>query len=47
MFELKQKLTAAEVSHFLSPEEHLRLKIMWTVKSLKDGEEILKKFLNG
>lgn len=47
MFELKQKLTAAEVSHFLSPEEHLRLKIMWTVKSLKDGEENLKKFLNG
>ncbi len=45
MYELKQKLLAAGIQHFIPEEKQLELKIRWALNSIKSGQQILSKFL--
>lgn len=46
MYELKQKLISSDLDYKLSEEKLLRMKIRWSVNSIRSGEEILKKYLS-
>lgn len=45
LYQLKQKLLDQKIPHFLDEEKRMELKIRWTLKSIKEGEKILKKYL--
>ena len=46
MYELKQKLMKSGIDYKLSEEKLLKMKIRWTVNSIRSGEELLERFLN-
>ncbi|WP_175621478.1 TrmH family RNA methyltransferase [Chryseobacterium schmidteae] len=45
MYELKQKLIKSNIDYKLNEEKLLRMKIRWTVNSIKSGEMILAKYM--
>ncbi|MCX8524128.1 RNA methyltransferase [Chryseobacterium formosus] len=45
MYELKQKLIKSNIDYKLNEEKLMRMKIRWTVNSIKSGEQILAKYL--
>ena len=47
MYELKQKLMKSGIDYKLSEEKLLKMKIRWTVNSIRSGEELLERFLKG
>ena len=44
MYELKQKLMKSGIDYKLDEEKLLRMKIRWTVNSIKSGEQIMAKY---
>ena len=45
MYELKQKLIKSNIDYKLNEEKLLRMKIRWTINSIKSGEMILAKYM--
>ncbi|MCY0977969.1 RNA methyltransferase [Chryseobacterium wangxinyae] len=45
MYELKQKLMKSGIDYKLNDEKLLRMKIRWTVNSIRSGEQIYNKYL--
>lgn len=45
MYELKQKLMKSDIDYKLNEEKLLRMKIRWTVNSIRSGEQIFGKYL--
>lgn len=45
MYELKQKLMKSDVDYKLNEEKLLRKKILWTVNSMRSGDQIFEKYL--
>lgn len=45
MYELKQKLLNSSIDYKLDEEKLLKMKIRWTVKSIRSGEQIFEKYL--
>ncbi|MDF2553127.1 MAG: TrmH family methyltransferase [Chryseobacterium sp.] len=45
MYELKQKLMKSGIDYKLNEEKLLRMKIRWTVNSIRSGEQIFEKYL--
>ncbi len=45
MYELKQKLIKSDIDYKLNDEKLLRMKIRWTVNSIRSGEQIYNKYL--
>ncbi|MCY0967616.1 TrmH family RNA methyltransferase [Chryseobacterium wangxinyae] len=45
MYELKQKLMKSDIDYKLNDEKLLRMKIRWTVNSIRSGEQIYNKYL--
>ncbi|GAB0157130.1 RNA methyltransferase [Chryseobacterium sp. Alg-005] len=45
MYELKQKLLSSGIEYKLDEEELLRMKIRWSVNSIRSGKEILANYL--
>lgn len=45
MYELKQKLIKSNIDYKLNEEKLLKMKIRWTVNSIKSGEMILSKYM--
>ncbi|WP_160140230.1 TrmH family RNA methyltransferase [Chryseobacterium sp. c4a] len=46
MYELKQKLIKSGIDYKLDEEKLLRMKILWTVNSIRSGQQIFEKYLN-
>jgi tRNA (guanosine-2'-O-)-methyltransferase len=42
MYELKQKLIKSDIDYKLDEEKLLRMKILWTVNSIRSGQQILR-----
>lgn len=45
MYELKQKLMKSDIDYKLNEEKLLRKKILWTVNSMRSGDQIFEKYL--
>ena len=45
MYELKQKLIKSGIDYKLDEEKLLRMKILWTVNSIRSGQQIFDKYL--
>lgn len=45
MYELKQKLLKSDIDYKLNEEKLLRMKILWTVNSIRSGQQIFDKYL--
>ena len=45
MYELKQKLLRSDIEYKLNEEKLLRMKILWTVNSMRSGQQIFEKYL--
>jgi len=45
MYELKQKLMKSDIDYKLNEEKLLRKKILWTVNSIRSGQQIFDKYL--
>lgn len=45
MYELKQKLMKSDINYKLNEEKLLRKKILWTVNSIRSGQQIFDKYL--
>ncbi|WP_408732372.1 TrmH family RNA methyltransferase [Chryseobacterium sp.] len=45
MYELKQKLIKSDIDYKLDEEKLLRMKILWTVNSIRSGQQIFDKYL--
>jgi len=45
MYELKQKLIKSNIDYKLNEEKLLRKKILWTVNSIRSGQQIFDKYL--
>jgi len=45
MYELKQKLMKSDIDYKLNEEKLLRKKILWTVNSIRSGQQIFEKYL--
>ncbi|AZB08583.1 TrmH family RNA methyltransferase [Chryseobacterium sp. G0162] len=45
MYELKQKLIKSGIDYKLDEEKLLRMKILWTVNSIRSGQQIFEKYL--
>ncbi|KNB61583.1 TrmH family RNA methyltransferase [Chryseobacterium sp. Hurlbut01] len=45
MYELKQKLMKSDINYKLNEEKLLRKKILWTVNSIRSGQQIFEKYL--
>ncbi|KQK24475.1 rRNA methyltransferase [Chryseobacterium aquaticum] len=45
MYELKQKLMKSDINYKLNEEKLLRKKILWTVNSMRSGDQIFEKYL--
>lgn len=45
MYELKQKLLKSDIDYKLTEEKLLRMKILWTVNSIRSGQQIFDKYI--
>lgn len=45
MYELKQKLIKSDLDYKLNEEKFLKMKIRWSVNSIRSGQEIFNKYL--